>query len=243
MSQKTRFYTGDEPNLAARSIFKVLRKRFRIRAKEFASLKAAKEFKDAFRTLVITILSQNSTDISAIRAFDRLEGSLGITPQLLAAADVSKIEKAIEVGGLYRTKARAIKKLAQILLDQFGGKLDTILKLPLDEARETLMSLPQVGPKSADVLLVSVGGKPTVPVDTHVNRVSRRLGLAPLEGDYEDVRQSLQKLYPPRFYHELHLLLIAHGRRYCTARKPLCPVCPVRNYCPYPQKTKTKDLA
>ncbi len=238
MNQKTRFYTGKEPNPAARNIFKVLRKTFRIRTKEFASLKAAKEFRDAFRTLVMTILSQNSTDVSAIRAFERLEGSLDITPQVLAGADLSKIEKAIQIGGLYRTKARAIKKLAQAVLDQFGGKLDTILKLPLDEARETLMSLPQVGPKTADVLLVSVGGQPTVPVDTHVNRVSRRLGLAPLEGGYEDVRQSLQKLYRPSVYHELHLLLIAHGRKYCKAGKPLCPICPVRDYCPYPHKTK-----
>ncbi len=237
MSRKIKFYTGDEPNPAARRIFKVLRKRFRIRVEEFASLKAAKEFGDAFSTLVMTILSQNSTDVSAIRAFQRLETSVGITPQLLASADVDDIEKAIRVGGLQRTKSKAIKQLAKAVLERFEGKLDTILNLPLDEARETLMSLPKVGPKTADVLLVSVGGKPTVPVDTHVNRVSRRLGLAPLKGGYEDVRQSLQKLYPPTQYHELHLLLIAHGRRYCTARKPLCPICPVRNYCPYPDKS------
>ncbi|HZD13370.1 MAG TPA: hypothetical protein VE177_07630, partial [Candidatus Binatus sp.] len=116
--------------------------------------------------------------------------------------------------------------------------LDQILEMSFDEARNTLMSLPQVGPKTADVLLVTVTGKPTIPVDTHVDRVSRRLGLAPLKGGYERVRESLQKLYKPSQYHRVHLLLIAHGRTYCTARRPKCPICPVNLVCPYPYKTR-----
>jgi len=83
------------------------------------------------------------------------------------------------------------------------------------------------------VVLLFCTGAPTLPVDTHVNRVSKRLGLAPKEADYEGVRRSLQGLYPPEEYLPVHLLLIAHGREYCKAPKPICEPCPVNRLCPY----------
>lgn len=94
------------------------------------------------------------------------------------------------------------------------------------------MELPGVGPKTADVVLLFSENQPTIPVDTHVNRVSKRLGLAPADGGYEEARLSLQSLFEPKDYLAVHLLLIALGRKYCKARKPRCPNCPVNTYCP-----------
>jgi len=103
--------------------------------------------------------------------------------------------------------------------------------MPLEEARKKLMEMQGIGPKTADVVLLFSANKPTIPVDTHVNRVSKRLGLAPANGDYEDVRLSLQSLFNSEDYLYVHLLLIAHGRKYCKARRPLCQKCPVNAYC------------
>ncbi|MGD0495663.1 MAG: hypothetical protein ABSB28_06445 [Candidatus Bathyarchaeia archaeon] len=103
---------------------------------------------------------------------------------------------------------------------------------PLDEAREGLLQLPGVGPKTADVLLLFSAKKPTVPVDTHVNRVSKRLGLAPRVADYETVRGALQSIYDPKDYLAVHTLLILHGRKYCKAKTPLCKECPLARLCP-----------
>ncbi len=94
------------------------------------------------------------------------------------------------------------------------------------------MQIPGVGPKTADVVLLFSANKPTIPVDTHVNRVSKRLGLVPVDGGYEDVRKSLQALYAPADYLSVHLLFIAHGRKTCKAPRPLCRQCPVNQYCP-----------
>jgi len=106
------------------------------------------------------------------------------------------------------------------------------LSLPLEEARRTLMQFSGVGPKTADVVLLFSAKKPTVPVDTHVNRVAKRLGLAPPGGEYEVVRKNLQALFDPNDYLAVHVLLIAHGRKTCKARHPLCTECPVNMYCP-----------
>jgi endonuclease-3 len=103
--------------------------------------------------------------------------------------------------------------------------------MPTEEARKTLMAMSGVGPKTADVVLLFSANKPTVPVDTHVNRVSKRLGLSPANGGYEDVRKSLQSLFMPKDYLSVHLLLIALGRKTCKAQKPLCCSCPVNSYC------------
>jgi endonuclease-3 len=235
-----RFYTGAAPNSKARQILNILSKTFKIKPGQFSSLKVQKRQHDPFKTLVVTILSQNSTDRSAIRAFEKLEKSIGeISPENLATTPVQRIRNSIAIGGLQWHKAPALKQLSRTILEQYAGDLDQILSKPFDEARELLMDLPQVGPKTADVLLVTSTGQPTIPVDTHVNRVSRRLGLAPLKGGYEKVRESLQSLFPREKYHQVHLLLIAHGRAYCTALRPKCPTCPVRKHCPYPHKTKS----
>ena len=179
-----------------------------------------------------TILSQNTADRNTARAFEALSKKLEITPEALAKAELSQIEEAIKVAGLYKSKAKAIKQAATTVLEKYRGTLQPILSLPLEEARNALLQFPGVGPKTADVVLLFSANQPTIPVDTHVNRVAKRLGFAAANSDYEAVRRSLQSLYDPRNCLMVHLLLIAHGRKYCKARRPLCEECPINAYCP-----------
>jgi len=188
--------------------------------------------RDPFQALIRTVLSQNTADVNTFRAFQSLSRLFPITPKALAKADVKEIEGAVRVAGLYRNKSRVIKSLSHQILEQFNGSLNFIYSTPFEEARKTLMALPGVGSKTADVVLLFCAGAPTLPVDTHVNRVSKRLGLAPQNGGYEEVRKSLQTFYRPEDYFPVHMLLIAHGRKCCKALKPLCPTCPVKDLCP-----------
>ena len=198
----------------------------------FAMPTWTKEKRDPFETLIVTIISQNTADRNTARSFEHLSNKFEIKPEVLANAETSDIEDVLKTAGLYRNKAKTIKQVSQIILEKFHGSVQPILALPFDEARKTFIQMPGVGPKTADVVLLFSRGQPTIPVDTHVNRVSKRLGFAPANGDYEAVRASLQALYDPRDYLAVHVLLIAYGRRYCKARHPLCKQCPVNTYCP-----------
>jgi endonuclease-3 len=188
--------------------------------------------RNPFETLIVTVISQNTADRNTARAFERLSKRFEIKPEALAKAENSQIEETLRVAGLYKNKAKTIKTVSTIIFEQFHGSVQPILSLPLEEARKTLMTLPGIGPKTADVVLLFSAKQPTIPVDTHVNRVAKRLGFAPANGDYDAVRTSLQSLYNPRDYLAVHVLLIAHGRRYCKARRPLCEQCPVNMHCP-----------
>jgi len=192
----------------------------------------ASSTRNPFQTLIITVLSQATADKNTARAFKNLSERFSITPEALAKASLEEIEEAIRVGGLYRNKSRVIKAISRMILEQFNGSLDFIHSLTLEEARKILLSIPGVGPKTADVVLLFCAGKPTIPIDTHVNRVSKRLGLALPEADYEGVRRALEALYLPDDYLPVHLLFISLGRKYCRARKPLCKPCPVNLLCP-----------
>ena len=192
----------------------------------------ANSTKDPFQTLIITILSQATADKNTARAFENLSRRFSITPEALAKASVEDIEKAIKVGGLYRNKSKTIKAISSIILKQFNGSLDFIHSLPFDEARKILLGIPGIGPKTADVVLLFFAAKPTIPIDTHVNRGSKRLGLVPLKASYEEARQTLEALYISGDYLSVHLLLISLGRKFCKARKPLCKPCPVNTLCP-----------
>ncbi len=200
--------------------------------KSLALPKLVKPKNGPFETLIITIISQNTADINTERAFENLSNQFEITPQTLSKAETGKIEACLHVGGLYKNKAKTIKNISKIILERFGGSLETILSMPLDDARKTLLELPGIGPKTADVVLLFSAHQPTIPVDTHVNRVSKRLGFAPANGDYDAVRLSLQSIFDQKDYLNVHLLLIAHGRKYCKARHPQCQECPVNICCP-----------
>lgn len=192
----------------------------------------AKSKRDPFETLIVTIISQNTADRNTTRAFENLSKQFEITPETLANAETSQIEKCLHTAGLYKSKAKTIKHVSKAIVEDFHGTLAPILALPLEEARNMLTQFPGIGPKTADVVLLFSAKKPTIPVDTHVNRVAKRLGFAPANGNYETVRKNLQLLYSSSDYLSVHVLLIAHGKKYCNARHPLCTQCPVNIHCP-----------
>jgi endonuclease-3 len=208
--------------------------------KNFAMPEWVGSDRDSFKTLIVTMISQNTAGRNTAKAFKNLSKRFKITPGALANAETSQIEEYLKVAGLYRNKAKAIKQTSKIILEEFHGSLKTILSLPFEEARKTLLQLPGVGPKTADVVLLFCSEKPTIPVDTHVNCVSKRLGLAPANGGYETVRTSLQSLYSSKDYSAVHVLLISLGRKYCRARNPLCGQCPLSMLCPSKSVGKQK---
>jgi len=204
----------------------------RILRENFETPKWVTSNRNPFQTLVVTIISQNTADRNTARAFENLSKRFEITPEALASAETSEIERCLKLAGLYRNKAKTIKQVSRITLEKFGGTLAPVLSLPLEKARAALLQLPGVGPKTADVVLLFCSGKPTIPVDTHVGRVSKRLGLVPERGDYETVRGTLQSLYARKDYAAVHVLLIQLGRKFCRALNPKCVFCPVNELCP-----------
>ena len=204
----------------------------RILRREFPLPDWANTTKEPFSTLIRTVLSQATNDKNRDKAFRNLSEKFEITPKALAEADVKEIEKAIIVGGLYRNKSRVIKELSCMVIEKFDGTLDFVHSSPLEEARKLLMALPGIGPKTADVVLLFSANRLVLPVDTHVNRVSKRLGFVASNADYERIRLALESLYSPEDYLAAHLLLIMLGRKYCKARNPLHRSCPVNMLCP-----------
>ncbi|MCW3976689.1 MAG: endonuclease III [Candidatus Bathyarchaeota archaeon] len=188
--------------------------------------------KKPFATLIRTVLSQATNDKNRDKAFKSLSEKFHITPTVLSEADVKAIEEAIRIGGLHRNKSKVIKELSRVIVEKFNGTLDFIYSTSLEEARKLLIALPGIGPKTADVVLLFSANKPVLPVDTHVNRVSKRLELAASKADYERVRLTLQSLYSPNDYLAVHILLIMLGRKYCKARHPSHASCPVNMLCP-----------
>jgi len=215
----------------AEQILRILQHHLIIRDEDFAASHVAKETHDPFRILVVTILSQNCTDVAALRAFKNLDQRVGATPRQLAAANTRRIASAIREAGLYTQKAKSLRYIARVVVESHDGDFGKILIGNLSEVRDRLQQFPNVGPKTADVLL-SILGYETVSVDTHVNRVSRRLGLAPQRGGYEKVREGLMKRFNRAKYRLIPLLFMTHGRRTCRAIKPLCSQCVLQNLCP-----------
>jgi endonuclease-3 len=218
-------------------ILQILREKVPIRPGDFASVLVARQSHDPFRVLTVTILSQSCTDIAALQAYRILDERIRVNPDKLGQAETRAIARAIRVAGLHHQKAKALKRLGQIIAEQHSGSLAAILRDPVDEARSRLQELPKVGPKTADVLL-GIWGRPTISVDTHVDRVSKRLGFAPKRAEYEEVRGALMRAFEEKDYNSVPLLFMAHGRRFCKARRPLCPICPIERLCPHPHKTK-----
>jgi endonuclease-3 len=186
----------------------------------------------AFETLVQTILSQNTNDRNSEAAMRRLRKRYKINPRILAKASVSDLIPCIKQAGLYRSKAPRIIEASRLIEQRYGGRLGAVLNQPYEQAKEELMTLPGVGPKTADILLAFVAKNPVIPVDTHIARVSRRLGIARANANYEDIRSSLEALIPPRERVRLHLSIIEFGREVCRAPRPRCTICPVNMSCP-----------
>jgi endonuclease-3 len=187
---------------------------------------------DAVTELVLTILSQHTNDTLSGKAFARL---LAAFPDWdhIADAEPEAIVAAIAEGGLARQKAPRIKAvLTRIREEHRGYDLDFLGELPLHEAKAWLQSLPGVGPKTAACVLMFALGRPALPVDTHVYRVSRRLGLIGPRVTEAKAHDALEPLLPPEDVYAFHVALIKHGRHVCTARRPACASCPLNDICP-----------
>jgi len=186
----------------------------------------------AFETLVQTILSQNTNDRNSEAAMKKLRQHYKINPRTLAKARASRLIPYIKQAGLYRSKGPRIIQTSRIINERYGGRLTKVLNQPYPQAKQELMTLPGVGPKTADILLAFVAKNPVIPVDTHIARVTKRLGIASAKADYEEIRTSLEALIAPRDRVRVHLSVIAFGRTICRAPRPRCPTCPVNKTCP-----------
>ncbi|HEX7054907.1 MAG TPA: endonuclease III [Burkholderiales bacterium] len=181
-----------------------------------------------FELLAAVVLSAQATDKSVNLATEKL---FPATPQKIVALGVKGLEPYIKSIGLYPTKAKNLVALSRILLEEHGGEVPA--------SREALERLPGVGRKTANVVLNTAFGQPTVAVDTHIFRVANRTGLAPGR-DPREVEDKLVKLTPPEFLKDAHHWLILHGRYVCLARKPGCPSCLIRDLCEF--RPKTRDV-
>ena len=180
-----------------------------------------------FELLVAVILSAQATDVGVNKATARLF-PVANTPQDILALGVDGLKKYIRTIGLFNAKAENIIRTCQILLEQHGGKVP--------EDRKSLEALPGVGRKTANVVLNTAFGQPTMAVDTHIFRVSNRTGLAPGKTPLA-VEKALLKAVPAEYLMDAHHWLILHGRYTCKARKPNCPECIVRDLCGFNSKT------
>jgi endonuclease-3 len=181
-----------------------------------------------YTLLVAVALSAQATDKGVNKAtadlFKRVK-----TPEAMVALGEERLAEAIKTIGLYRGKAKNVIALSKILIARHGGKVP--------DDRDALEALPGVGRKTANVVLNVAFGRKTIAVDTHIFRVSNRTGLAPGKTVLK-VEEELEKIVPEQYALHAHHWLILHGRYTCIARKPLCPVCVVRDLCRYPDKTK-----
>jgi len=185
-----------------------------------------------FETLVHTILSQNTNDRNSDAAMKKLRKRYRITPRTLSRANIGTLISCIRSAGLYTLKAPRIIEVSRIIHRKYNGSLSSILKLPYPEAKGKLMEMPGVGPKTADIVLAFNAKHPIIPVDTHIARVTKRLGIAQRKAGYEEIRTSLEELIPGPNRISLHLSIIEFGRNICKAPRPKCEICPVNNTCP-----------
>lgn len=180
-----------------------------------------------FELLISVVLSAQATDVSVNKA-TKLLFAVAKTPQAIFDLGEEGLKSHIKTIGLYNTKAKNIIKLCEILIKQHHSKVP--------DNREALEALPGVGRKTANVVLNTAFGQPTIAVDTHIFRVANRIGLANGKNPLE-VELQLQKSVPKKYLHDAHHWLILHGRYVCKARKPLCPTCLIRDLCEYLHKT------
>jgi len=190
---------------------------------------------DPTDSLVATILSQHTSDRNSHAAFAELKRRYP-TWDAVAAAHPEALASVIRAAGLANLKSWRILRTLSTMRERYGSHdLRFLADMPVDEGREVLRSMPGVGPKTAACVLLFACNKPALPVDTHVHRVSRRLGVIGPRDSAEKAHEVLQQLLAPEDVYDLHVDLIAHGRRICRARDPKCPLCPLQALCDYYQ--------
>jgi endonuclease-3 len=195
------------------SIVRLLRKRYGTWKRE----------RNSFQVLIYTILSQRTrdanTDVAARQLFSRYKN-----PQQISDAPVSSIERLIRPSGFYKVKAKRLKEVSRKLLADYRGKV------PRDF--EELLALPGVGRKTANCVLVYGFGIPAIPVDTHVHRISNRLGIVKTKTP-EQTEKALAEFLPRKYWGNINSLLVQHGQTICLPRNPKCDICSIKRYCSY----------
>ena len=191
------------------------------------------EYRSTFELLISVMLSAQATDVSVNKATALLFAVVR-TPQQMLDLGIRRLKKTIRTIGLYNSKARNIMETCHLLVSRHGGEVP--------RTREELEALPGVGRKTANVVLNTAFGEPTIAVDTHIFRVANRTGLAPGKTPLE-VETRLTRLTPTEFRKNAHHWLILHGRYVCKSRKPECPVCAIADLCEYRAKTRREEAA
>jgi len=196
-------------------------------SREIPDTRIALKFYNPLELLIATILSAQCTDVKVnqvtVDLFKKYRSA-----EDYAESDLQKLEGEIHSTGFYRNKAKSIQKCCQELIKRFGGKIPNTL--------EELVTLPGVGRKTANVILGNAFGIPGIVVDTHVHRVSQRIGLTKND-DPTKIEFDLMEIVPKKKWTHFSNLLVWHGRRSCIARKPLCEACSIRKWCDYGSKT------
>jgi endonuclease-3 len=218
---------ADAPNADPRRIRTILR---RLEAR-FGELRPPRAV-DPVEELILTVLSQHTSDLNAERAFEAMRAAYPTWASVAAASD-AELADAIRGGGLANTKAPRIQAILREIREREGAYDLSVLRGMSDaDARAYLTSLPGIGPKTAAVVLSFALGRDAIPVDTHVHRASRRLGLVPVRASAERADRLLHDLVPDGLRTPLHVALIRLGREICKAPVPLCARCPLRDLCP-----------
>jgi endonuclease III len=191
------------------------------------------EYSTPFELLVAVILSAQATD-KGVNLATRILFKHANTPQAIFKLGIGGLSEYIKTIGLYNSKAKNVIEMCRILLERHGGEVP--------QERDALEALPGVGRKTANVILNTAFGQPTIAVDTHIFRVANRTGLAP-GANVREVEDHLLKVVPPEYLHDAHHWLILHGRYTCVARKPKCPQCPILDLCEFRDKTRAEKPA
>jgi len=199
---------------------------------------------DAVSTLICTILSQNTNDNNRDRAYTALRKEFPTWGQV-RDAPTRQVIAAIRSAGLANQKGPRIQGVLRRITDECKSRvmpelnIDFLADLPVEDAKRWLTSLDGVGPKTAAIVLLFSLNRPAFPVDTHVHRVTTRLGLIPEGTTAEKAHDLLEALVPPEWYYAFHLNVIAHGRAVCKAQRPQCEICPLQKHCEYFAKHQT----
>lgn len=203
----------------------------KILSKEIPNPESELNYKSPYTFLLAVIMSAQTTDVQVNKVTETLFERYDTIDKILALGESGLAEKISSIG-LYRNKARNIIALSKVLQDQYNGEV------PL--TREDLEKLPGVGRKSANVVLNTLCGLPTIAVDTHVLRLSKRLGFSQ-HNDPKKVEQDLEKIIPDNYKHSISNLLVLHGRYVCKARTPNCDKCAIKNLCPNCEERKCQS--
>ncbi|MFO7630953.1 MAG: endonuclease III [Caldilinea sp.] len=193
---------------------------------------------DPVDELIATILSANTNDTNSGRAYTQLKARFGNDWDAVRTAPLDAIKEAIRPAGMYNQKAPAIvATLKRIKADRGGYDLSHLAQMPADEALAYLTSLPGVGHKTASIVILFCFNGAAFPVDTHIQRISQRIGISSRRASPERIKRIWESLLPPSAFYSLHINLIRHGRQICQALTPRCDLCPLQSVCDYDQQS------